>query len=93
MTWALNRNRSCRPILSVIETKRKYGDRVGLIGGIDMDFLCRASEADVRGRTRETLDACHPGGGYCLGSGNSIADYLPLDNYLAMLDEGRKYGA
>lgn len=80
-------------IMPVTETKRKYGDRVGLIGGIDMDFLCRASEAEVRERTRETLDACHPGGGYCLGSGNSIADYLPLDNYLAMLDEGRRYGA
>ena len=29
-------------------------------------------------------------GGYCLGSGNSIADYVKVENYLAMLDEGRK---
>jgi uroporphyrinogen decarboxylase len=32
-----------------------------------------------------------PGGGYCLGTGNSVANYIPLDNYLAMLDEGRKF--
>ena len=32
-----------------------------------------------------------PGGGYCLGTGNSVANYIPLDNYLAMLDEGRRY--
>ncbi len=32
-----------------------------------------------------------PGGGYCLGTGNSVANYIPLDNYLAMVDEGRRY--
>jgi uroporphyrinogen decarboxylase len=32
-----------------------------------------------------------PRGGYCLGSGNSVANYVPLDNYLAMVDEGRKF--
>ena len=72
--------------------KRRWGDRVSLIGGIDMDFLCRASEEQVRRRVRETLDVCQPGGGYCLGTGNSVANYVPVDNYLAMLDEGRRYG-
>jgi uroporphyrinogen decarboxylase len=32
-----------------------------------------------------------PGGGYCLGTGNSVANYIPLENYLAMVDEGRLY--
>ena len=31
------------------------------------------------------------GGGYALGSGNSIANYVPVENYLAMLDEGLNY--
>ncbi|MFH1709201.1 MAG: uroporphyrinogen decarboxylase family protein [Planctomycetota bacterium] len=79
-------------ILPVTEAKKRWGGRIGIVGGIDVDFLCRASEADVRKRVRATLDVCHPGGGYCLGSGNSVANYIPLDNYLAMLDEGRKYG-
>ena len=63
-----------------------------LIGGLDVDFLCRAEEPAIRARVRETLDTCLPGGGYCLGTGNSVANYIPLDNYLAMLDEGRKFG-
>ena len=46
----------------------------------------------MRQRTRETLEACQPGGGYCLGTGNTVANYIPLDRYLAMLDEGRKWG-
>lgn len=77
----------------VTVAKRRWGDRLSLLGGIDMDFLCRSSEADVRRRVRETLDVCLPGGGYCLGTGNTVANYVPLDNYLAMLDEGRRYAA
>jgi len=45
------------------------------------------------GAARETLEACMPGGGYVLGTGNSVANYIPLDNYLAMLDEGRRFTA
>jgi uroporphyrinogen decarboxylase len=80
-------------IENVVDVKRAYGDRVALLGGIDVDFLCRADEAQIRRRVRETLEACHPGGGYCLGTGNSVANYVPLESYLAMLDEGRRYPA
>ncbi len=79
-------------IESVIEAKGTYGRRIALLGGIDVDFMCRSDEKAVRDRVRKTLEACMPGGGYCLGSGNSVANYIPLDNYLAMLDEGRKFG-
>ena len=75
----------------VTEAKHRYGDRLAILGGIDVDFLCRAGEAEIRQRVRETLDVCQPGGGYCLGTGNSVANYIPVSNYLIMLDEGRKY--
>jgi len=78
-------------IEDVCETKRRYGDRIALLGGIDVDFLCRADEAQIRRRVRETLEVCLPGGGFCLGSGNSVANYIPVDHYLAMLDEGRRF--
>ena len=79
-------------IEQVSDAKRAYGDRIALLGGIDVDFLCRARPDQVRERVRATLDSCQSGGGYCLGSGNSVANYIPLDNYLAMLEEGRRYG-
>jgi uroporphyrinogen decarboxylase len=78
-------------IESVISAKERYGDRIAVLGGIDMDFLCGATQEQVRQRVRDTLEECMPGGGYCLGTGNSVANYIPLDNYLAMLDEGRKF--
>jgi uroporphyrinogen decarboxylase len=80
-------------IESVVDAKKSYGDRLSLLGGIDVDFLCRSTEEEVRARVRTTLDACMPGGGYCLGTGNTVTNYIPLDNYLAMLDEGRRFGA
>ena len=79
-------------IRTVEETKAMYGDRIAILGGIDVDFLCRSDEAAIRRRTRRVLEACHPGGGFCLGTGNSVANYVPLDNYLTMLDEGRRFG-
>ena len=79
-------------IEDVRDAKRGYGHRVALLGGIDVDFLCRSDEAAIRKRVRQTLDVCQEGGGYALGTGNSVAEYIPLDNYLIMLDEGRLYG-
>jgi uroporphyrinogen decarboxylase len=79
-------------IEDVRDLKKTYGRKIALLGGVDVDFLCRNSEEAIRRRTRETLDICQPGGGYCLGTGNSVANYIPLDNYLAMVDEGMRYG-
>lgn len=75
----------------VADFAKRYGDRIAVLGGIDVDLLGRADEPTIRARVRETLDACMLGGGYCLGSGNSIANYIPVDSYLAMLDEGRRF--
>jgi len=75
----------------VRDLKKAYGSKVALLGGIDVDFLCRASEAEIRKRVRNTLEVCSPGGGYLLGTGSSPAPYMPLDNYLTMIDEGRRW--
>lgn len=74
-------------IQPITEAKALYGERIAVLGGIDMDLLGRGSEAAVRRRVREVLRACAPGGGFALGSGNTVANYVPLANYLAMLDE------
>jgi len=73
--------------------KHTYGREIAMLGGIDVDFLCRSDEQAIRGRVRDTLDKCLPGGGYCLGTGNTACNYIPLDNYLTMVDEGRLYSS
>ncbi len=77
-------------IIPVGEFMRRYGDRIATLGGVDMDKLARMPEPALRQYVRETLDECMPGR-YALGSGNSIANYIPVHNYLVMLDEGLQY--
>ena len=78
-------------IIPVEEVYRRWGDRVAVMGGVDMDLLGRGTEEEVRARTRQILEVCGvKGTGYCLGAGNTAANYVPRENYLAMLDEGRK---
>lgn len=79
-------------ITPVWEAKQKWGQRVALLGGVDMDVLARGTEEQVRAYTRRCIEGCAPGGGWALGSGNTVANYIPLPNFLAMLDEGRRYG-
>ena len=79
-------------IMPVEEVYKRWGDRIAIIGGVDMDILGRGSVDDVRHRTREILEVCGKAGtGYCLGTGNTVANYVPKENYLAMLDEGRRW--
>ncbi len=79
-------------IVPVEEACRRWGDRVAILGGVDMDVLGRGTEEQVRARTRQILEVCGvKGTGYCLGSGNTAANYIPKQNYLAMLDEGRRW--
>jgi uroporphyrinogen decarboxylase len=79
-------------IMPVEEVYRRWGDRIAILGGVDMDLLARGSEEQVRRRTRDILEVCAARGtGYCMGTGNSAANYIPRDNYLALLDEGRRW--
>lgn len=79
---------ACSP---VVEFKRRYGNRIGILGGVDMDKLCRLGHEELRKYVRNILFSCASGEGYALGSGNSIANYVPVDNYFVMVEEGRNW--
>ena len=64
----------------------RYGDRIGLLGGIDLDLLCRETpEAIFSQALRDGKRFRRQAKGYALGSGNSIPDYVPPDSYLALV--------
>jgi len=80
-------------IQPVADFKRQYGSRVAMLGGIDVDVLARRGVEEVKAYTRRVIEQCAPGGGWALGSGNSVANYIPVANFLAMLEVGREVGA
>ncbi|GAI30221.1 unnamed protein product, partial [marine sediment metagenome] len=63
-------------VMPVTEFKRKYGDRIAVLGGVDVNKLCQLKEKGLRHYITDILDKCMPGGGYALGSGNSITNYV-----------------
>jgi len=64
-----------------------YGDKIAVLGGMDVDILASGSEEAIRKRTRKLIETCGARGSFAIGSGNSIPGYVPLENYLAMVDE------
>jgi uroporphyrinogen decarboxylase len=78
-------------ILPVGAVKARYGNRIALMGGADVDKLATLPEDELRNYLRAILEACMPGGRFAFGSGNSIANYIPLKNYAILLDEARRF--
>jgi uroporphyrinogen decarboxylase len=78
--------------MDMAELKDRYGDRICLCGGIDVDQLCRAEPEKIRGMTREFIDIVKDRGGWCAGSSNSIPEYVKAENYLAMIETVLKEG-
>jgi len=72
---------------------KKYGDKIALFGGMDTDVLCHLSQNEIRGYVTNTLNQCNKPNGIAFGSGNSIANYVPVENYLEMVRAVEEYRA
>ena len=73
--------------------KKKYQNRLCLIGNIDMaGSLGRGTPDEVRQEVKERIRNVAPGGGYAVGSSNSVASYIPIENYRAMIEATFEYG-
>jgi len=79
--------------MDIYELKQKYGSRVCLIGNIDLgETLSRGTSRMVEEEVRQKIFRLAPGGGYCIGSSNAITDYVPVENYRALLEASLRYG-
>ncbi len=72
-------------ILPVESALEQWGSRIAILGGIDVDFLARSEPDSILARSQSLLKTSQDKGGYALGSGNSIPDYIPDDNFMAMI--------
>jgi uroporphyrinogen decarboxylase len=79
-------------IIPVEQAYEKWGGRIAILGGIDMDFMCRSTPEQIRQRCQAMLVKTATKGGYALGTGNSVPEYVPFDNYIAMIDCVRTKG-
>jgi len=54
------------------------------MGGIDLDFVCRATPDAIYQRARWMMERTSEEGAFALGTGNSVPEYVPRENYFAM---------
>jgi len=69
----------------------RYGKRIALFGGVDMDLLCRETPQGIKKCVTDILKQAAPWPGFALGSGNQIADYVPPEGFLAMVETVREF--
>lgn len=72
-------------ICPVEEAYERWGNRIAILGGMDLDFICRSTPEQIQTRCRAMLERTTTRGGYALGTGNSIPEYVPDENYFAMI--------
>jgi uroporphyrinogen decarboxylase len=79
--------------MDIVEVKKLYGDRVTLIGNIDLHYtLTRGTPEETTDEVRERIEALSPGGRYILASANSLPNYVKTENVRAMSDALLRYG-
>ena len=79
--------------MDIVEVRRRTEGKLSLIGNIDLDYpLTTGTPAAVQAQVRERIAALAPAGGFLLGSSNSIPDWVPVENYVAMLQAAFDYG-
>jgi len=78
--------------MDAVELKHQYGDKICLIGNVEVDRLARGTPEEIDSLVKDRIERLAPGGGYCVGSSNTIPEYVSLENYKAMLNAALKYG-
>jgi uroporphyrinogen decarboxylase len=79
--------------MDLADLKAKLGGRLCLLGAVDLgEVLVRGTPATVDAAVKECIGVAAPGGGFGVGSSNSVTYWVPMENYRAMLDATRRYG-
>lgn len=79
--------------MDIVEVKKRGKGKLCVIGNMDLGYtLTRGTPKETEAEALEKLRKVAPGGGYCLGSSNSIPDYVKPENFKAMVETCKKYG-
>lgn len=79
--------------MDIVKVKEVYGDRLCLVGNVSNELLRSGTTAEVEERVKALIRDLGPGGGYCVGAGNSVPDWAKFENYMAMRNAALMYGS
>ena len=73
------------------DVKRRFGSGITLVGNMDVVKLAHGTVEQVGQKTEEMLRIGSQGGRYVAACNTSPLDYIPGENYLAMVDVIRHF--
>ncbi len=80
------------PVMDLAEIKKRFGDRLTFLGGIDISHALPGSRQDVIAEVRRRIAQLAPGGGYILSPANHIQADVPVENVLTLYQAAREFG-
>ena len=78
--------------MDIYEVRKKVGKKICLLGNICVHTLATETPAVIRELVKDRIFNLGYEGAYCVGSSNSVPDYVPFENYKAMLQANADFG-
>jgi len=78
--------------MDIYAVRQRVGKRLCLLGNIRVHTLSTGTPDDVRRLVKDRVLNLGHQGAYCVGSSNSVPNYVPLENYKAMLQASADFG-
>ncbi|MEA3337926.1 MAG: substrate-binding domain-containing protein [Chloroflexota bacterium] len=76
----------------IFALKQEWAGKIAMVGNIPVALLAYGKKETIDEKVREYCMKLAPGGGYVLGSSNSIMQGIPPENFLAMIEAVHRYG-
>ena len=78
--------------MDLIELKKRYGDVLAFMGGIDVRNMARDDPGPIEAEIRAKIGLAKQGGGYIYHSDHSVPDNVSFANYSRVIELVREYG-
>jgi len=78
--------------MDIYEVRNKIGKKLCLVGNIRVHILATQSPEKIRELVKDRVINLGHKGAYCVGSSNSVPNYVPLENYKTMLQASADFG-
>jgi len=91
LTLGMNGLHPIQPdVMDIVKLKRDYGNRICLLGNIDVSLLAKGTPEEVEKEVKNKIESMGRKG-YIITSSNSIPNYCKPENVLAMIKAVHKY--
>lgn len=79
--------------MNIKEIKAKFGDKLCLMGNMDLDYLLPlGTKEEISEAVKTTVETAKIGGGYIFGTCGALSEGLPVDNVKALFKEAKLHG-